>query len=77
MLLIRVHILKLLRTSSGHLHSFIRYVAFFCRQLSRDREELEEIHKSRMDRIKAREESLLERLLVKEKVLISASSDMR
>lgn len=76
MLLVRVHILKLLRTSSGHLHYFMRYAAFFCRQLSRDREELEEIHKSRMDRIKAREESLLERLLVKEKVLLSASSDM-
>lgn len=38
------------------------------RQLARDREELEEIHRSRMDRIKAREESLLERLLAKEKV---------
>jgi len=47
--------------------------SFEYRQLARDREELEDIHKSRMDRIKAREESLLELMLSKEKVLLSSS----
>lgn len=49
------------------------FVLFEHRQLTRDREELEDIHKSRMDRIKAREESLLERMLSKEKVRLSSS----
>lgn len=44
------------------------------RQLARDREELEDIHKSRMDRVKAREESLLGRVLSKEKVVLCNSS---
>lgn len=46
------------------------------RQLARDREELEDIHKSRMDRIKAREESLLERMLSKEKVVLSENTSI-
>ncbi|XP_024402475.1 uncharacterized protein [Physcomitrium patens] len=47
------------------------------RQLARDREELEDIHKSRMDRVKAREESLLGRVLSKEKAIEASAYEQR
>ncbi|KAG0557376.1 hypothetical protein KC19_11G124600 [Ceratodon purpureus] len=51
--------------------------ARYRRQLARDREELEDMHKSRMDRVKAREESLLERMLSKEKAIESSAYEQR
>jgi hypothetical protein len=45
--------------------------------LARDREELEDIHKSRMARVKAREESLLERMLSKEKAVEASAYEQR
>ena len=45
--------------------------------MARDREELEDMHKSRMDRVKAREESLLERMLSKEKAIESSAYEQR
>ncbi|BBN12808.1 oral-facial-digital syndrome 1 protein [Marchantia polymorpha subsp. ruderalis] len=47
------------------------------RQLSRDREELEELHKARLERIREREESLMERLLVKEKAIEASAYEQR
>ncbi|CAK9213189.1 unnamed protein product [Sphagnum troendelagicum] len=51
--------------------------ARFRRQLSRDREELEEIHKSRMAQIQAHEDSVLEHLLSKEKAIDALAYEQR
>lgn len=39
------------------------------RQLAREREELEQVHKTRLERIREREEALMEQLVMKEKVV--------
>ncbi|CAK9869837.1 unnamed protein product [Sphagnum jensenii] len=51
--------------------------ARFRRQLSRDREELEEIHKSHMGQIQAHEDSVLEHLLSKEKAIDALAYEQR
>ncbi|CAM6041941.1 unnamed protein product [Sphagnum compactum] len=51
--------------------------ARFRRQLSRAREELEEIHKSRMGQIQAHEDSVLEHLLSKEKAIDALAYEQR
>ncbi|KAL3693665.1 hypothetical protein R1sor_007316 [Riccia sorocarpa] len=47
------------------------------RQLAKDREELEELHKARLERIREREEVLTERLIVKEKAIETSAYEQR
>ncbi|CAM6087968.1 unnamed protein product [Calypogeia fissa] len=47
------------------------------RQLTREREELEQIHKTRLERIREREESLMEQLVAKEKAIETSAYEER
>ncbi|KAL2634172.1 hypothetical protein R1flu_005651 [Riccia fluitans] len=47
------------------------------RQLAKDREELEELYKARLERIREREESLMERLIAKEKAIETDAYEQR